>query len=113
MRRAFDEPGTQMTLKTFHFARVAPMNITQVVSRYKRNFLQKMLRLMYLFAGTFWIKEIINALKAFSTPVISTQLLIVDDPEYARQVKGRIENNFRRNKLNNFSLSIFFNCLFM
>ncbi|KZR97020.1 Uncharacterized protein APZ42_008325, partial [Daphnia magna] len=53
--------------------------------------------------GTFWIKEIINALKAFSTPVISTQLLIVDDPEYARQVKGRIKNNFRRNKLNNFS----------
>lgn len=37
------------------------------------------------------IKEIINASKAISTPVISTQLLKDDDPEYARRVKGRIE----------------------
>ena len=28
------EPGTQMTLKTFHFAGVASMNITQGVPRY-------------------------------------------------------------------------------
>ena len=39
----------------------------------------------------FRIKEIINASKAISTPVISTQLLKDDDPEYARRVKGRIE----------------------
>ena len=37
------------------------------------------------------IKEIINASKAISTPVIETKLLIDNDPEYARLVKGRIE----------------------
>ncbi|EFX69638.1 hypothetical protein DAPPUDRAFT_62003, partial [Daphnia pulex] len=68
--QSIGEPGTQMTLKTFHFAGVASMNITQGVPR---------------------IKEIINASKAISTPVISTQLLKDDDPEYARRVKGRIE----------------------
>lgn len=59
-----------MTLKTFHFAGVASMNITQGVPR---------------------IQEIINASKTISTPIISTQLLKDDDPEYARQVKGRVE----------------------
>ena len=39
----------------------------------------------------FRIKEIINASKAISTPVISTHLLKDDDAEYARRVKGRIE----------------------
>jgi DNA-directed RNA polymerase III subunit RPC1 len=28
--QSIGEPGTQMTLKTFHFAGVASMNITQV-----------------------------------------------------------------------------------
>ena len=37
------------------------------------------------------IKEIINASKAISTPIITAHLDIVDDPEYARIVKGRIE----------------------
>lgn len=32
--QSIGEPGTQMTLKTFHFAGVASMNITQGVPRY-------------------------------------------------------------------------------
>ena len=33
--QSIGEPGTQMTLKTFHFAGVASMNITQGVPRIK------------------------------------------------------------------------------
>ena len=81
-----------MTLKTFHFAGVASMNITQGVPRYPPLILLLLLNAVELIC---WakcrIKEIINASKAISTPVISTQLLKDDDPEYARRVKGRIE----------------------
>jgi len=59
-----------MTLKTFHFAGVASMNITQGVPR---------------------LREIIDASKSIKTPVIKTQLLKNEDREYARRVKGRIE----------------------
>ncbi|KYO27634.1 DNA-directed RNA polymerase III subunit RPC1 [Alligator mississippiensis] len=68
--QSIGEPGTQMTLKTFHFAGVASMNITLGVPR---------------------IKEIINASKAISTPIITAQLDIDDDSDFARLVKGRIE----------------------
>ncbi|CAH1406139.1 unnamed protein product [Nezara viridula] len=68
--QSIGEPGTQMTLKTFHFAGVASMNITQGVPR---------------------IKEIINASKSISTPIITAYLVNDTDPEFARQVKGRIE----------------------
>jgi len=68
--QSIGEPGTQMTLKTFHFAGLASMNITQGVPR---------------------IKEIINASKSISTPIIDTKLEVDDDAEYARRVKGRIE----------------------
>ncbi|XP_040983079.1 DNA-directed RNA polymerase III subunit RPC1 isoform X7 [Aquila chrysaetos chrysaetos] len=68
--QSIGEPGTQMTLKTFHFAGVASMNITLGVPR---------------------IKEIINASKAISTPIITAQLDKDDDPDFARLVKGRIE----------------------
>lgn len=68
--QSIGEPGTQMTLKTFHFAGVASMNITQGVPR---------------------IKEIINASKTISTPIITAHLENDTDPEFARQVKGRIE----------------------
>ena len=37
------------------------------------------------------IKEIINASKVISTPIITAQLEIDSDPEFARIVKGRIE----------------------
>lgn len=68
--QSIGEPGTQMTLKTFHFAGVASMNITLGVPR---------------------IKEIINASKVISTPIITAPLDVDDDPEFARVVKGRIE----------------------
>lgn len=52
--QSIGEPGTQMTLKTFHFAGVASMNITQGVPR---------------------IKEIINASSKISTPIITATLV--------------------------------------
>jgi len=51
--QSIGEPGTQMTLKTFHFAGVASMNVTLGVPR---------------------IKEIINASKKISTPIIDASL---------------------------------------
>ena len=64
------EPGTQMTLKTFHFAGVASMNVTLGVPR---------------------IKEIINASKVISTPIINAILVNDKDERAARVVKGRVE----------------------
>ncbi|KAI8929830.1 hypothetical protein BC831DRAFT_442224 [Entophlyctis helioformis] len=79
--QSIGEPGTQMTLKTFHFAGVASMNVTLGVPR---------------------IKEIINASKVISTPIIDTRLIPMvggygaDQARFAaeaatRVVKGRIE----------------------
>ena len=68
--QSIGEPGTQMTLKTFHFAGVASMNITLGVPR---------------------IKEIINAAKKISTPIITAPLVAASDVKAARIVKGRIE----------------------
>jgi DNA-directed RNA polymerase III subunit RPC1 len=68
--QSIGEPGTQMTLKTFHFAGVASMNITQGVPR---------------------IKEIINANPRISTPIITAALEVDTNPEFARRVKSRIE----------------------
>jgi RNA polymerase Rpb1, domain 5 len=59
-----------MTLKTFHFAGVASMNVTLGVPR---------------------IKEIINAAKLISTPIISCKLVTNDSEVTARIVKGRLE----------------------
>lgn len=73
--QSIGEPGTQMTLKTFHFAGVASMNITLGVPR---------------------IKEIINASKNISTPIITANLMVSTDSEYARQVKSRIEKTYLR-----------------
>lgn len=73
--QSIGEPGTQMTLKTFHFAGVAGMSITQGVPR---------------------IKEIINASKLISTPVITCDLIQKDDVVAARMVKGRIEKTYLR-----------------
>jgi DNA-directed RNA polymerase III subunit RPC1 len=68
--QSIGEPGTQMTLKTFHFAGVASMNITQGVPR---------------------IVEIINATKAISTPIITAEIEDNTSMEFARKVKARIE----------------------
>ncbi|KAI6655586.1 DNA-directed RNA polymerase III subunit RPC1 [Oopsacas minuta] len=68
--QSIGEPATQMTLKTFHFAGLASMNITLGVPR---------------------IKEIINATKSISTPIITAELDVNDSEDFARIVKGRIE----------------------
>ncbi|KAL0312730.1 UNVERIFIED_CONTAM: DNA-directed RNA polymerase III subunit [Sesamum radiatum] len=68
--QSIGEPGTQMTLKTFHFAGVASMNVTLGVPR---------------------IKEIINAAKRINTPIITTALQCNDNDIIAKLVKGRIE----------------------
>ncbi|KAI3860800.1 hypothetical protein MKX03_033902 [Papaver bracteatum] len=68
--QSIGEPGTQMTLKTFHFAGVASMNVTLGVPR---------------------IKEIINGAKNISTPIITAKLECDRDVRSARMVKGCIE----------------------
>ncbi|CAA2978937.1 DNA-directed RNA polymerase III subunit 1 [Olea europaea subsp. europaea] len=68
--QSIGEPGTQMTLKTFHFAGVASMNVTLGVPR---------------------IKEIINAAKRISTPIITAVLEYDDNVILAKMVKGRVE----------------------
>ena len=68
--QSIGEPATQMTLKTFHFAGVASMNVTLGVPR---------------------IKEIINATEQISTPIITAKLVTEDSAISARIVKGRIE----------------------
>lgn len=71
--QSIGEPGTQMTLKTFHFAGVASMNITQGVPR---------------------LKEIINASRTIATPIITAGLVSKNDVKAARVVKGRVERTF-------------------
>ena len=68
--QCISEPGTQMTLKTFHFAGVASMNVTLGVPR---------------------LTEIINASKKISTPIITAKLENDSDPEAARVVKAGLE----------------------
>lgn len=68
--QSIGEPGTQMTLKTFHFAGVASMNVTLGVPR---------------------IKEIINASKKISTPIIMAKFEDENCMEIAQTIKGQIE----------------------
>lgn len=68
--QSISEPGTQMTLKTFHFSGISSMNVTLGVPR---------------------LKEIINASKMISTPIITAKLAIDDNKIAARVVKAGIE----------------------
>ncbi len=68
--QSISEPGTQMTLKTFHFAGVSSMNVTLGVPR---------------------LKEIINASKQISTPIITAKLVQDNNKIGARVVKAVIE----------------------
>ncbi|KAK6364154.1 DNA-directed RNA polymerase III subunit C1 (rpo31) [Exophiala oligosperma] len=87
--QSIGEPGTQMTLKTFHFAGVAGMSLTAGVPR---------------------IKEIINASKEISTPVITCRLERRRDlsiPEsLGRIVKGRIECLYLEDVAENIEISL-------
>ena len=73
--QSIGEPGTQMTLKTFHFAGVAGMSITQGVPR---------------------IKEIINASKNISTPVMTCVLLNPTEELAAQAAKALIQKTYLR-----------------
>ncbi|KAL7672448.1 hypothetical protein ACOME3_007332 [Neoechinorhynchus agilis] len=64
------EPCTQMTLKTFHFAGVASMNITLGVPR---------------------IKELVNAVKNVKTPVLSLPLERGGTIDEGNRIRARIE----------------------
>jgi DNA-directed RNA polymerase III subunit RPC1 len=64
-----------MTLKTFHFAGLGGMHTTEGVPR---------------------IKEIINAAKYISTPVITCELENKTNEQAAQVVKGRIEKTYLR-----------------
>jgi len=68
--QSIGEPGTQMTLKTFHFSGISSMNVTLGVPR---------------------LVEIINASKQISTPIITAQLERDDNDIAARVVKAGIE----------------------
>lgn len=68
--QSIGEPGTQMTLKTFHFSGISSMNVTLGVPR---------------------LVEIINASKKISTPIITAQLEQHDNDIAARVVKAGIE----------------------
>jgi len=68
--QSISEPATQMTLKTFHFAGVASMNVTLGVPR---------------------LKEIINASKEISTPIITAALVQDRSETAARVAKAAIE----------------------
>ena len=68
--QSISEPGTQMTLKTFHFSGISSMNVTLGVPR---------------------LKEIINAAKMISTPIITAKLEQDDNKIAARLVKAGIE----------------------
>ena len=69
--QSIGEPGTQMTLKTFHFAGVASMNVTLGVPR---------------------IKEIINAARNIATPVMKVCLDTSELPALAGSEKFGQEN---------------------
>ncbi|EAN32000.1 RNA polymerase Rpb1 domain 5 protein [Theileria parva strain Muguga] len=68
--QSIGEPATQMTLKTFHFAGVASMNVTLGVPR---------------------IQEIINATSLIATPIIEVPLEDNTDYDFALKVKSKIE----------------------
>lgn len=73
--QSIGEPGTQMTLKTFHFAGVGSMSMNSGVPR---------------------MKEIINAAKKISTPVIACSLENKTSERAARYIKSQIEKTYLR-----------------
>ncbi|OHT06560.1 DNA-directed RNA polymerase III subunit rpc1 [Tritrichomonas foetus] len=68
--QSIGEPATQMTLRSFHFAGVASMNVTLGVPR---------------------IQEVMNALKKIKTPVIEAKLNNDSSETAARVMKGMID----------------------
>lgn len=67
--QSIGEPATQMTLKSFHFAGIASMNVTLGVPR---------------------VEEVMNAVKNIKTPLVTAYLERDFDEGEAREVRGRI-----------------------
>ncbi|OIR58589.1 MAG: DNA-directed RNA polymerase III subunit RPC1 [Amphiamblys sp. WSBS2006] len=86
--QSIGEPGTQMTLKTFHFAGVASMNITQGVPR---------------------LKEIINGVRNISTPitVLETHAGTLEE---ARRLKGVVGVVYLRDILHSMTTELNAQC---
>lgn len=80
------EPGTQMTLKTFHFAGVASMNITQGVPR---------------------IKEIINGSEKIATPIIEAELENCFDNIKASIIQQKLEKTKLKQVIHSVSYRLF------
>lgn len=76
--QSLGEPCTQMTLKTFHFAGVASMNVTMGVPR---------------------IEEIFNATHTIKTPIINVKLLDNKNAETAKLIKNQINSVFLKDIL--------------
>ena len=68
--QSIGEPATQMTLRSFHFAGVASMNVTLGVPR---------------------IQEVMNAVKNIKTPVIDAKIYNNTEESNARVMKGLID----------------------
>ena len=68
--QSIGEPATQMTLRSFHFAGVASMNVTLGVPR---------------------IEEVMNAVSVIKTPIITAALVSPKEELAARAVKGLID----------------------
>ncbi|CAD7968088.1 unnamed protein product [Amoebophrya sp. A120] len=79
--QSIGEPATQMTLKTFHFAGVASMNVTLGVPR---------------------IKELMDAVRTISTPVITARLEDPTSETFARLTKTRVEKTFLKDVCKHF-----------
>lgn len=110
--QSIGEPGTQMTLKTFHFAGKSPLRMRATTNEIRvqvpvSNTIVNARRLMVSFylvwcdlsgvasmnvtLGVPRIKEIINAATKIQTPIIEVPLLNNSDYNYAVLVKNRIE----------------------
>lgn len=75
--QSIGEPGTQMTMRTFHYAGVAEINVTLGLPR---------------------LIEIVDARRVPSTPMMNISLegAWAEDPELAQQVANKIETTFLR-----------------
>ncbi|KAI3754196.1 hypothetical protein L1987_53974 [Smallanthus sonchifolius] len=97
--QSIGEPGTQMTLKTFHFAGVASMSILFLSSFFcliiVHNFVNACSVLLNSLTdvtlGVPRIKEILHAAKKINTPVITAKLRTNDNISFAKLVKGQME----------------------
>ena len=80
------EPGTQMTMRTFHYAGVAELNVTLGLPR---------------------LIEIVDARKKISTPTMAIYFEeeYMDDEEFVRRIANQIGKSSMNDILKNFNLN--------